>query len=101
MIYDHTAFIVKDIKKSVSWYKDNFKAEVIYESEDWAFLSISKTKLALSTGKHPVHLAFEVTEDELTQHRGKKVLLHRDGTKSVYYEDLDGNAVELIVYPQG
>lgn len=100
MKFDHTAFIVKNISDSVAWYIKNFSAEVLYESEDWAFLSISGTKLALSTGKHPVHLAFKVTEDDLAQHRGKKVWSHRDGTKSIYFEDLDGNAIELIVYPE-
>ena len=99
MKYDHTAFIVKDIKDSVNWYCENFNAKTIYCSEDWAFLEIEGTKLALSTGKHPYHLAFEVTEKELDAHRGKKVWLHRDGTKSIYFEDLDGNAIELIVYP--
>jgi len=101
MKYDHTAFIVKSIKKSVDWYSKNFNTKIIHYSEDWAFLDVEGTKLALSTGKHPYHLAFEVTEKELATHRGKKVLHHRDGTKSVYYEDLDGNAIELIVYPKG
>jgi len=100
MKFDHTAFIVKDIAKSLEWYKKNFDAKVIYESEDWAFMEIKDAKLALSTGKHPYHIAFRIKESELDAQRGKKAYLHRDGTKSVYYEDLDGNAVELIVYPE-
>lgn len=100
MKYDHTAFVVKDIDKSLEWYKENFNAKIIYRSKDWAFIDINSSKLALSTGKHPNHIAFEVTEEELAQHRGKKVWDHRDGTRSIYFEDLDGNAVELIVYPR-
>ena len=99
MKYDHTAFIVKNISKSVSWYKNNFSAEILYESEDWAFLKIEDCKLALSTGKHPYHIAFKVSEEFLHKHKDKKIHNHRDGTKSIYFEDLDGNAVEIISYP--
>ena len=99
MKYDHTAFIVKNISKSLSWYKDNFSAEVLYESEDWAFLKIKDTKLALSTGKHPYHVAFSVSEESLAEYKDKKIHNHRDGTKSIYFQDLDGNAIEIISYP--
>ena len=99
MKYDHTAFIVKNISKSVSWYVENFSAEILYDSEDWALLKIRDCKLALSTGKHPYHIAFAVSEEDLGEYKDQKVHNHRDGTKSIYFEDLDGNAVELIVYP--
>ena len=99
MKYDHTAFIVKNISESVAWYIKNFSAEVLYESEDWAFLNISNSKLALSTGKHPYHIAFSVSEECLSQYEDKKIHNHRDGTKSIYFEDLDGNAIEIISYP--
>ena len=99
MKYDHTAFIVKNINNSVNWYKEKFEAKELYKSEDWAFLEISGSKLALSTGKHPVHIAFEVSEQKLLKYSNEKIHNHRDGTKSIYFSDLDGNAVELIVYP--
>tara|TARA_B100000579_G_C22804798_1_gene841888 strand:+ start:1312 stop:1620 length:309 start_codon:yes stop_codon:yes gene_type:complete len=99
MKYDHTAFIVRNIEKSIIWYKEKFKARVIYESNDWALISIYGTKLALSTGKHPFHIAFKTNKEMLNSYGEEKIHAHRDGTESIYFEDLDGNAVELIVYP--
>lgn len=100
MNFDHTAFIVKDIKKSAKWYQENFDAKIIDQYDDWAFLEIYNTKLALSTGKHPYHIGIRCDKEEDLERLGGKVYNHRDGTKSIYKVDLDDNAVEFIFYPK-
>ncbi|MEL7239579.1 MAG: VOC family protein [Planctomycetota bacterium] len=100
---DHVAVPAKDIGKSVSWYTDHFGAKVLYQDDTWAFLKMGTVKLALVTpGQHPPHVALRVDEDQLAQQAaaiGMKPDTHRDGTAGVYMKDPDGNAVELIYYP--
>ena len=102
---DHVAVPANDIGRGVAFYRDRFGAEVLYEDGTWAFLKMGDVKLALVTPtQHPPHVAFRVTEDQLRQMAAKdgvEVDEHRDGTKGVYLKDPDGNAVELICYPEG
>ena len=95
--YDHSSFIVKNIDKSLKWYVENCDAEILYSSEDWALMNIYGTKLALSTGVHPPHIAFRCKKDTLYSIEDIKIK-HRDGSEAVYIQDLDGNAIELITY---
>lgn len=105
MTIDHVAIPSKDIARSVAWYVGNFGAEVLYQDATWAFLKFGNCKLALVTPtQHPMHVAISVSGEELAERAGKagvKVDAHRDGTKGIYISDPDGNAVELINYPQG
>lgn len=105
MRLDHVAVTSANIEQSVNWYRQQFGATVLYQDKTWAFLQVGGNKLALVTpGQHPPHIAFSVTEEQLDQaskSTGIAVDKHRDGTKGIYVKDPDGNAVELIRYPQG
>ena len=42
---DHIAIQVKDIKKSVKWYTDNYSCKVIYSDDTWGFLQFENIVL--------------------------------------------------------
>ena len=67
----HIAIQVSDIKKSVDWYKSKFACKVDYCDSSWALLKFAITEFGVATP-------------------------HRDGTSSVYIEDLDGNTIEML-----
>lgn len=102
---DHVAVQTEDITRAVSWYVENFEAQVLYQDETWAFLKVGQGKLALVTpSQHPPHVAFRLDEETLqraAERAGKPVDTHRDGTSGIYINDPDGNAIELICYPPG
>ena len=53
----------------------------------------TKTKLALTIkNEHPPHVCFEVDGAGAWG----KLIEHRDGTKSCYVKDPDGNSVEML-----
>lgn len=105
MTFDHVAVPSNDIAASVTWYRERFGAEVLYQDATWAFLNLGGTKLALVTPtQHPPHVAIRVTERQLeaaAQQAGVTVDKHRDGTTGIYLHDPFGNAIELICYPPG
>jgi catechol 2,3-dioxygenase-like lactoylglutathione lyase family enzyme len=105
MRFDHVAVPSKDIPKAVEWYRSRFNAKVLYEDTTWAFLQIGGTKLALVTPtQHPPHIALSLTEEALRDAAAMNnvaIDTHRDGSQGIYIYDPDGNAVELINYPQG
>ena len=43
---DHIAIQVKNIKKSVKWYTDNYNCKVIFSDDTWGFLQFENIKLA-------------------------------------------------------
>ena len=102
---DHVAVPSNDIAQSVSYYVENFGAQILYQDGTWAFLRVGQGKIALVTPtQHPPHVALRVDEATLgaaAQAAGKPVDSHRDGTKGIYVSDPDGNVVELICYPVG
>ncbi|HEX9997726.1 MAG TPA: VOC family protein [Abditibacterium sp.] len=102
---DHVAVPCPDITGGVAFYRENFGAVVLYQDETWAFLKIGQGKLALVTpSQHPPHVALRVDEKTLenaAKRAGKPVDSHRDGTKGIYIDDPNGNAIELICYPPG
>ncbi|MAV93590.1 MAG: glyoxalase [Candidatus Marinimicrobia bacterium] len=92
---DHIAIQVKNIKKSVKWYTDNYNCKVIYSDDTWGFLQFENIKLALVTNsEHPPHFAILDEKIKLDSSTVK----HRDGSVSKYIKDLDGNFIELIKY---
>jgi catechol 2,3-dioxygenase-like lactoylglutathione lyase family enzyme len=105
MRFDHVAVPSKDIPQSVEWYRKHFNAKVLYEDATWAFLQLGGTKLALVTPtQHPPHIAMSLTDDALRDAAALAnvaIDTHRDGSQGIYLYDPDGNAVELINYPQG
>jgi catechol 2,3-dioxygenase-like lactoylglutathione lyase family enzyme len=95
MKIDHVAINVKNIEKSVSWYKNNFPVEILYQDETWAMMAVGETKLALTIAdQHPPHIAFCVENFDTND----IVKEHRDGSKYVYKTDPDGNILELLSY---
>ncbi|HVF84997.1 MAG TPA: VOC family protein [Abditibacteriaceae bacterium] len=102
---DHVAVSSQDITRDVLWYVEQFGAEVLYQDATWAFLRLGQGKLALVTPtQHPPHVALRVDEATLeifASRAGKSVDVHRDGTKGIYVDDLQGNVMELICYPAG
>jgi len=92
----HTALQVEDIDRAVSWYVDQFECQVQYQDESWAMLAFANVSLALVLpAEHSSHVA--VTCSDLSPYR--EPLQHRDGTRSVYIQDPDGNNIELLQVP--
>jgi catechol 2,3-dioxygenase-like lactoylglutathione lyase family enzyme len=90
---DHVAIAVKDIAKAVRWYTERFNCAVEYKDDTWAYLKFENIRLALVIPEqHPAHIAFAV--DKAEQHGALET--HRDGTRSLYLKDPDGNSVELM-----
>ena len=89
----HVAIPVSNIADSVEWYTTRFHCSVDYQDPTWALLRFGNTRLALVIpSQHPAHIGL-VSDNAsgfgpLTQ--------HRDGTRSVYVQDPDGNAVEIV-----
>ena len=89
----HVAISVQDIKAAVAWYTRQFKCEVDYQDETWAYLNFENIRLALVVAhQHPAHVAFAVKNAE----QYGKLRTHRDGIRSVYVKDPGGNTVELV-----
>jgi len=89
----HIAISVPDIAAAVDWYSDTFRCTVSYQDETWAMLQFSNLQLALVIpGEHPPHIGF-VTPKAADF---GELRTHRDGTRSVYINDVAGNAVELL-----
>mgnify|MGYP003125979940 CR=1 FL=1 len=99
MILDHIAISVSDIKRSLSWYKENLNCEVLYEDETWALIKAGSTKIAMVIGdSHPPHIAFKVDDIASFPCSMNEIKEHRDHSKYYYQEDPDGNTVEWIYW---
>jgi catechol 2,3-dioxygenase-like lactoylglutathione lyase family enzyme len=101
MKFDHVAINVADVARSIAWYQEKLGAEILYQDATWGFLRVGGTKLALTLNdQHPAHIAFDVGPNPPEEFfKGAKT--HRDGSISKYVNDVDGNAVEWIHYPEG
>jgi catechol-2,3-dioxygenase len=100
MQFDHIALNVKSIYESVAWYCNKLKANVEYQDETWAMLTVGGLKVALTKNDHhPPHLALKV-ESINDFPDGCEIKSHRDGSWYYYDRDLDGNVIEWITYPQ-
>jgi len=100
MKLDHIAINVYSIFNGVSYYKDTYNAEVIYEDSSWAMLKIGDTKIALVLeGQHKPHIALECFSfDDFPD--GCEINMHRDGSFYTYISDPYGNIIEKIYYPK-
>lgn len=91
---DHVAVQVDDVDRALAWYTARFDCTVEYRDSTWAFVRFENMALALVLpGQHPPHIAV------LTADAGADAVTHRDGTRSVYLTDADGNSVELLERP--
>jgi catechol-2,3-dioxygenase len=99
MKFDHVALNVKEIRRSVLWYREHLHATVLHEDDTWAFLEVGGSKVALTVAhQHPPHVAFDIGPDVPSGFLDK-ARKHRDGSLSRYVADPDGNAIEWIYYP--
>ncbi len=97
--FDHIAFNVSDIEKSVSWYVENLSCDVLYQDSTWAMLGIAGTKIALTLpNQHPPHIAFTISSEASLTGSEVEFRKHRDGSSYVYASDPDGNTIEWLVY---
>lgn len=105
MEMDHVAIVVADIPAAVAWYEAETGAQVLYADDTWAFLRLGQGKLALvSAHQHPPHVAVRVGTEQLSAlaaKHNKPIDVHRDGTQGFYFDDPDGNVIEVICYPPG
>ena len=94
-ILDHVAICTDSLEKSVQWYTENFKCEILYQDSTWAMLEFENVKLALVLPEqHPFH--FAILKDNVEDY-GEPVT-HRDGSVSVYIKDRSGNNIEILRY---
>jgi len=90
---EHVAISVRDVASAVAWYTSNFRCTVSYQDATWAMLKFDNLELALVIPEqHPPHIAFVSPSAE----RFGELRTHRDGTRSTYAKDPDGNAVEIM-----
>lgn len=89
----HVAISVKDLSRALEWYTQNFDCKISYQDDTWAMLDFANVQVALVIPEeHPPHLG-------LTRPHAEKfgeLTTHRDGIRSVYIEDSEGNAVEIL-----
>lgn len=90
---EHVAISVSDVAQAVAWYTATFRCTVTYQDATWAMLKFDNLELALVIPQqHPPHVAFTSPDAA----RFGKLTTHRDGTRSIYVKDPDGNAVEIM-----
>lgn len=89
----HLAIAVRDVDASVRWYLDNFACRVAYQDATWALLKFANISLALVIpDQHPPHMALALENAA----RFGTLTPHRDGTRSLYIADPDGNQLEIL-----
>jgi catechol 2,3-dioxygenase-like lactoylglutathione lyase family enzyme len=88
----HVAVTVSNVKETVDWYTQKFACAVKYQDESWAIVQFANVSLAFVLAEqHPPH--FAVIGDPAIYGEPKT---HRDGTRSVYIKDPNGNNVEIL-----
>ncbi|MBD3617925.1 MAG: VOC family protein [Chromatiales bacterium] len=89
----HVAIQVEDLDRALDWYRQHFRLEVVYRDPTWALLRLANIHLALVIpAEHPPHLALSHPDAA----RFGALTTHRDGTRSVYIQDSEGNTVEIM-----
>ncbi|HXY35767.1 MAG TPA: VOC family protein [Planctomycetaceae bacterium] len=118
---DHIALAVRDVERSVAWYKDVLGLERRYE-EAWgnypAMVGVGTTSIALfpvegaqpkgSPGRDVLamrHFAFRADRANFERARGelqkRGIALeyqHHGISESIYFHDPDGHEVEITTY---
>lgn len=90
---DHVALSVTDIDRAIAWYQQHFSVALLYRDPTWALLGFANLRLALVLpGQHPPHLCIPRTDAAAFG----DLRPHRDGTRSVYIQDSEGNHVEIL-----
>ncbi|MGW5358271.1 FosB/FosD family fosfomycin resistance bacillithiol transferase [Staphylococcus xylosus] len=111
---NHVTYSVSDIKKSIIFYKDILKAEILVESDKTVYFILGGLWLALNEEKDIsrneiqysyTHMAFTIDESEYEEWyqwlnvNGVNILEGRNrdirDKKSIYFTDPDGHKLEL------
>ncbi len=99
--FDHIAQQVPDIAEAVDWYRKTLPGvRVLYQDESWALIDANGVRLAfVMHEQHPQHLAWRVDVAELERLAAelvKKIVTHRDQTRSFYLEAPGRQWIEII-----
>ena len=90
---DHIAIQVENIEHSVTWYTNEFNADIIYQDNTWALLKFNNVNLALVLPEqHPYHFAIRRPDAD----KYGRLTKHRDDSLSIYIQDNNGNTVEIV-----
>lgn len=110
----HVAIQVADIERSVKFYRDILGLKLGWKMEkDWTILTCGPDDLALIRKgpdvHHPPHFGLRVGSAQAVDRAyaelkdkvkiTKAIQDHRDQSRSFYFEDPDGNQVEVIYDP--
>ena len=110
LTHDHVAFRVRDIRRSIAFYRDVLGLEIrkaLPDAENPTMVWFPGVQLVQRTeqdagepGWRFAHVAFRVTDTEAAvrdlSSRGLKFLPHEPG-KPYFFEDPDGSLIELLV----
>lgn len=111
---NHITYSVSNITKSIEFYRDVLKAEILVEGNMSAYFNLAGIWLALNEEKNIprkeivysyTHMAFTISEDDFDswyswlKENNVNILKGRDrdirDKKSIYFTDLDGHKLEL------
>lgn len=111
---NHITYSVSNITKSIEFYRDVLKAEILVEGKMSAYFNLAGIWLALNEEKNIprkeivysyTHMAFTISEDDFDswyswlKENNVNILKGRDrdirDKKSIYFTDLDGHKLEL------
>jgi catechol 2,3-dioxygenase-like lactoylglutathione lyase family enzyme len=115
----HLALNVADVTVSIEFYSSLFGMQVVWRPDpENAYLSSGCDNLALhkapankeQSGQRLDHLGFIVAKPEDVDHAAKALTarkipmlkpprIHRDGSRSLYFMDPDGNVIQILYEP--